>query len=190
MPYVVDPTNSAAPLDTDYAVVTAAELRALKGYIQTQLTTLNTAIATAASKSPIGSIIAFAGTVAPAHFLALGVTSTLISRTTYASLFAVIGTTWGVGDGSTTFGLPPAAAGHALVSGNDATVGTITHGAVISHKHIVTGYKNGDYQPPNDVYSLTTNGLEDGTNSNDTSLTGGTDNLAAGPKVLFCIRYE
>jgi phage-related tail fiber protein len=30
----------------------------------------------------------------------------LISRTTYADLFAAIGTTFGVGDGSTTFGIP------------------------------------------------------------------------------------
>lgn len=29
-----------------------------------------------------------------------------VSRTTYASLFSAIGTTWGVGDGSTTFNLP------------------------------------------------------------------------------------
>lgn len=29
-----------------------------------------------------------------------------ISRTTYATLFSVIGTTWGVGDGSTTFNIP------------------------------------------------------------------------------------
>lgn len=29
-----------------------------------------------------------------------------VSRTTYSDLFAVIGTTWGVGDGSTTFNLP------------------------------------------------------------------------------------
>lgn len=29
-----------------------------------------------------------------------------VSRTTYAALFAVIGTSWGVGDGSTTFNLP------------------------------------------------------------------------------------
>jgi microcystin-dependent protein len=29
-----------------------------------------------------------------------------VSRTTYANLFAVIGTTWGVGDGTSTFNLP------------------------------------------------------------------------------------
>jgi microcystin-dependent protein len=33
-------------------------------------------------------------------------TGTAVSRTTYAALFAVIGTTFGVGDGSTTFNLP------------------------------------------------------------------------------------
>lgn len=31
-----------------------------------------------------------------------------VSRTTYSDLFAVIGTTYGAGDGSTTFNLPPA----------------------------------------------------------------------------------
>ena len=33
-------------------------------------------------------------------------TGTAVSRTTYASLFAIVGTTFGVGDGSTTFNLP------------------------------------------------------------------------------------
>lgn len=31
-----------------------------------------------------------------------------VSRTTYAALYALLGTTWGVGDGSTTFNLPDA----------------------------------------------------------------------------------
>lgn len=54
--------------------------------------------------TPIGSIQAFAGTTAPTGwFLAFG---QAISRATFADLFAVIGTTYGVGDGSTTFNLP------------------------------------------------------------------------------------
>jgi microcystin-dependent protein len=53
---------------------------------------------------PIGSLIDFAGTAAPTGYLACD--GTLISRTTYADLFAAIGTTWGVGDGSTTFAIP------------------------------------------------------------------------------------
>ena len=53
---------------------------------------------------PIGSYIQFAGSQAPAGFLVCN--GGEISRTTYAKLFAVIGTTYGNGDGSTTFNLP------------------------------------------------------------------------------------
>lgn len=40
----------------------------------------------------------------PAGWLACD--GSAVSRTTYAALFAVLGTTWGAGDGSTTFALP------------------------------------------------------------------------------------
>ena len=53
---------------------------------------------------PIGSYIQFAGSQAPSGFLVCN--GGAISRTTYAKLFAVIGTTYGGGDGSTTFNLP------------------------------------------------------------------------------------
>ena len=53
---------------------------------------------------PIGSYIQFAGSQAPAGFLVCN--GGAISRTTYSELFAVIGTTYGSGDGSTTFNLP------------------------------------------------------------------------------------
>jgi phage-related tail fiber protein len=53
---------------------------------------------------PAGSIQYFAGSSAPDGYLkANGAT---ISRTTYADLFTAIGTSFGVGDGSTTFTLP------------------------------------------------------------------------------------
>ena len=53
---------------------------------------------------PVGSITAYGGSTAPTGwFLCNG---EAVSRTTYADLFAVIGTTYGVGDGSTTFTLP------------------------------------------------------------------------------------
>jgi len=53
---------------------------------------------------PVGSYIQFAGNQAPAGFLVCN--GGAISRTTYSALFAVIGTTYGSGDGSTTFNLP------------------------------------------------------------------------------------
>jgi microcystin-dependent protein len=53
---------------------------------------------------PAGAIMAFAMNGAPNGWLAANGSS--VSRTTYANLFAAIGTTYGAGDGSTTFALP------------------------------------------------------------------------------------
>ena len=54
--------------------------------------------------SPTGAITAFAADTAPSGWLECD--GSAVSRTTYAGLFAVIGTTFGVGDASTTFNLP------------------------------------------------------------------------------------
>lgn len=53
---------------------------------------------------PLGIINAFGGTTAPEGWLLCQ--GQAISRTEYADLFAVIGTNFGSGDGSTTFNLP------------------------------------------------------------------------------------
>ncbi len=55
---------------------------------------------------PSGTMIAFAGKSVPDGWLLCN--GALVSRTTYAKLFAAIGTAWGAGDGSTTFKLPDA----------------------------------------------------------------------------------
>jgi microcystin-dependent protein len=53
---------------------------------------------------PVGGVIAFVGVNPPAGWLLCD--GSAISRTTYARLFANIGTMWGSGDGTTTFNLP------------------------------------------------------------------------------------
>lgn len=53
---------------------------------------------------PTGVILDYGGSSPPAGFLECDGSN--VSRATYSDLFAVIGTTFGVGDGSTTFGLP------------------------------------------------------------------------------------
>ena len=53
---------------------------------------------------PTGSVFYFAANAAPTGYLEAD--GTAVSRSTYAALFAVTGTTFGVGDGSTTFNLP------------------------------------------------------------------------------------
>lgn len=56
------------------------------------------------TNTPVGSISLFAGTTAPTGWLICD--GSAVSRTTYADLFSVIGTTYGTGDGSTTFNIP------------------------------------------------------------------------------------
>lgn len=51
-----------------------------------------------------GQIGMFGMTTPPTGWLKAN--GSAVSRTTYANLFAAIGTTWGVGDGSTTFNIP------------------------------------------------------------------------------------
>lgn len=53
---------------------------------------------------PAGAVFAFAANSAPAGCLLCN--GAEVSRTTYSALFAAIGTTYGTGDGSTTFNLP------------------------------------------------------------------------------------
>jgi microcystin-dependent protein len=79
-------------------------------YLKTTGVTLNTGWLDLAQASgataaiPPGTVSQFAGAAAPTGWLICD--GTAINRSTYATLFAVIGTTYGAGDGSTTFNLP------------------------------------------------------------------------------------
>lgn len=99
---------------------------------------------------PTGTILDFAGSTPPTGFeLCDGGTS---NRTTDAALFAVIGTTWGAGDGTTTFNRPDlrgrAAIGAGTGSGLTArtlgvqNIGEETHvlttAELAAHAHTVT----------------------------------------------------
>lgn len=55
-------------------------------------------------RAPIGSVVMLAQSTVPYGYLECN--GNAISRTAYAELFAAIGTTYGVGDSSTTFNLP------------------------------------------------------------------------------------
>ena len=131
---------------------------------------------------PPGTIIDFAGTVAPYGYLVCPITQTNISRTAYSDLFAAIGTTWGVGDGSSTFGMPWFLADQVGLQAN-GNVGTASVGAVISHTHTY-----------NDAYSNTgassqASGGTTNAGTSQTAATGGTYNTAAGARVLKCVKY-
>jgi microcystin-dependent protein len=57
-----------------------------------------------AAAIPTGSVMPFAGAAAPSGWLLAD--GSAVSRATYAALYAVIATTYGAGDGSTTFNVP------------------------------------------------------------------------------------
>lgn len=82
---------------------------------------------------PAGVIMAWGASSAPANWLICD--GSAISRSTYASLFNAIGTSYGVGDGSTTFNLPDLR-GRVIVGKNGATFGTLgATGGSETHTH-------------------------------------------------------
>ena len=70
-----------------------------------------------------GTIVPHGSGTAPSGFLSCD--GSAVSRSTYADLYAVIGTTWGAGDGSSTFNVPDLRA--AMIRGT-GTHGSSTNG--------------------------------------------------------------
>lgn len=70
---------------------------------------------------PSGVSVPFAGSSVPSGWLLCD--GSAVSRSAYPSLFAAIGTTYGVGDGSTTFNLPDSRG--RVVAGLDTQVGGV-----------------------------------------------------------------
>lgn len=69
--------------------------------LQAAIDALNASIAIS---TPTGSVTMWTTATAPSGYLLCN--GNTVSRTTYAALFAVIGTTYGAGNGTTTFNLP------------------------------------------------------------------------------------
>jgi microcystin-dependent protein len=96
--------------------------------------------------TPIGSIVMFPINEQPDGWLICD--GQAYSRTLYAALFALIGTTYGAGDESTTFNIPdwrdlsPMGAGGSLVGSPGAVQGeavvTLTTAQMPSHTHAVS----------------------------------------------------
>lgn len=90
---------------------------------------------------PAGSIMAWSGSSAPSGWVLCD--GTAISRTTYAALFAIAGTAYGIGDGSTTFNVPDLQDRLPLGKGtNNSTLGTQT--GSMSASSVITTASDGD----------------------------------------------
>lgn len=80
-------------------------------------------IANPQNSVPIGACLPYFGASAPNSYFAIPL-GQAISRTTYAALFTLFGTTYGAGDGSTTFNLPDL--GGRVLAGKEATAIRLT----------------------------------------------------------------
>lgn len=126
------PTVATGTLDviaTDHPPVAAVAMNAQKitGQANGTTATDSAAFGQLSAFMPTGAVIPFAASAAPSAAWLL-CDGSAVSRTTQAALFGVIATTYGVGDGTTTFNLPDMRgrmpAGFAA-SGGNADVATL-----------------------------------------------------------------
>lgn len=113
---------------------------------------------------PPGVTLPYGGTSAPPGYLLCD--GSAVSRTTYATLFTILSTTYGVGDGSTTFNLPDLRQRFPMgkaTSGTGSTLGGT--GGAIDHTHTVT---------PASLSNISLIGI--GTGGDDTQVSSSTNN--------------
>lgn len=153
--------------------------------------------------SNAGEVAFFARAAAPAGWLKCD--GSAVSRTTYADLFAVIGTNYGAGNGVTTFNLPDARG--EFIRGLDdgrgvdvgRTLGSAQADSIEAHDHFVTSNGLSTLTPTSDNYlSGTSNAGGDteyilkGTNTvpnvAKTSPTGGAETRPRNLAFLCCIK--
>lgn len=138
--------------------------------------------------TPAGAVMAFAMNTAPTGWIKAN--GAVVSRATYSALFTAIGTTFGVGDGSTTFGLPDMrgefARGWDDARGIDTgrVFGSAQTDEFKAHTHSLTNAVGGNYIGGGGTISTgTTGGAAPLTTS-----TGGTETRPRNIALLYCIK--
>lgn len=96
--------DDKAPLASPALTGTPTAPTPTAGDSSTQIATTAFVGAQVASSTPAGAVLSFAMNTAPTGWLECD--GAAIDRTNYATLFTAIGTTFGEGDGSTTFNIP------------------------------------------------------------------------------------
>jgi microcystin-dependent protein len=199
--YVHTPANGASTQLLQYSSAGTSKWITVSG----DASIADGGVVTVPAKSPTGSIVMWTTTTAPTGWLLCD--GSAVSRTTYATLFAVIGTTFGVGDNSTTFNVPNLKS-RFPVGYNSAdtdfdaigeTGGAKTHvNAQAQHTHgftstattftLAAGTQVGTYTP---AYSATTTSKSvTGTTNNSAAVnTGAADHKPPYITLNFIIKY-
>lgn len=143
---------------------------------------------------PAGAVMAFAMNSAPTGWIECS--GNAVSRTTYADLFAAIGTTFGAGDSSTTFNLPNLRGefirGWDNGRGVDATrtFGSAQDDQIQEHTHTIA-YR--DHAPPFGGNPITIGDLAGGANRTKETNNGETGDFGSETRprniaLLYCIK--
>ena len=152
--------------------------------------------------SPAGSVMSFAASTPPSGWVECD--GATLSRTTYADLFAAIGTIYGTGNGSTTFNLPDLRGefvrgwdnGRGIDSGR--SIGSMQSAEIDQHDHNITPYGDSSssgisLRPGAGVYVAGSNRLIWNTlGDNAISNTGdgiGTETRPRNIAMMYCIKY-
>jgi microcystin-dependent protein len=174
-----------APLASPALTGTPTAPTALPGNKTTQLATTAFVDAAVNVATPAGAVMAFAMNAAPDGWLKCN--GAAISRTTYAKLYLAIGTTFGAGDGSTTFNLPDLRGefvrGWDDARGVDASRGFGSAQADMfkSHTHDIPA---GTSTFQTAAGSVWVNG-----SAKQTGATGGSETRPRNIALLYCIKY-
>jgi microcystin-dependent protein len=204
---------AAAPVVTAVVAdgeVTDAKLAASLNLSSKTLTLPNTSVTlaqlvTAVQQSlvPAGAVQPFAMNSAPTGWLAAN--GTAVSRSTYAALFGAIGTTYGAGNGSTTFNVPDLRGIFVRGSGSQAIAGITYnksfatkerdafqghhHAASVSHNAIAaSGTGQRGTGAPSGAASISVS-VEGATEGNNGAPRIASETRPANIALLYCIKF-
>lgn len=154
------------------------------------------------SGAPVGSLMPYAGTTPPDGWLICD--GSEISRTTYARLFSVIGTTYGAGDGNSSFNLPDFTgrvpvydSGSAIGATSDGKVPNITGGFYVDGNNGPSSF-SGAFSAGSGIYSYRNSNSNHATiatiqfNANNVSAVyadGQTSVVPANVNCFWCIKF-
>lgn len=164
-----------------------------------------------APQLPAGAVTAFAMSTVPTGWLECD--GSAISRTTYLALFRAIGTTYGAGDGSTTFNVPDLRGifirgwSHGASVDSGRAIGTLQQDDFESHTHVFAGDALGTHAHTFPTYNTqfdtantikagsgvangtaTSSAVSAGTPSGTNQNTGGTETRPVNLALMYCIK--
>jgi microcystin-dependent protein len=198
----IHPTDtSRAPLNSPSLTGTPLAPTATGGTSTTQIATTAFVQTAIGASVPSGVVSPYAGSTAPSGWLLCS--GDAVSRSTYAALFAIVGTTYGVGDGSTTFNIPDlrgravagvdnmgGTAANRITSGGSGIVGTTLGAAgglqthtlatteIPAHTHFVSSIDSVVNTPTLSATNALAKVRSDTNNSPNYNLTGSPTDLA------------